>query len=444
MTKNTFWLVVLFLGFIVSCNNDAEEILEEINEEDTQEEVEEEEDQTEEEVIIKITGYDPTVLRRGYLMSIHGDNFGEILEDVTVNFSSASGETMEAKVISVTNNKIDLAIPVNSTSGNLELFVNDNSITNSVNFAPFEEKRLFSTRKAPFPEPGFYLYYLSYDNDGLLRSKNWSYKNNFSNTIHQLDYSNWDNTFWGLSYKDDLLVYNNGSWKHKRVSGQFNGYANQGVIINTNTNKKYYVDVPAELHDKDEFNLREFNDEGEVISESGIFDLDHKGIVFVPSLNIFVTCEALKTTTGEYELKINRIDASSFDHFSTVVDGTLVGELNSSNRVLPGGTYYDKLNERLLLLIGKNIYSIDLVNNKLEVLVTDLPDKINELFGSDFECCIRAIQNQMIYYEPSNEIFMNVERLSYGATPYFVRVNLASGSVRRSAARFSDDPVLVD
>ncbi|WP_299187660.1 hypothetical protein [uncultured Aquimarina sp.] len=439
MIKNRFWVILFTVGIIISCNNDSEEILEQINEEDTQEEVEEEDiEDDEEEVAFKISGYEPSELRRGYLMSIQGENFGEIFENIKVNFSNHGGEEIEAKIINVANNKIDLAIPVNAVSGSLELFVGNNSITNSVYFAPFQEKAVFSTRRAPFPQPGFYLYYLGYDNNGILEENTLSYYDNYALDIHQLDYSYWDNTFWGLSFEDVLTFYRNGRWENRSVTGNFRGYANQGIIMNTNANKKYYVDVPAEFHDRNQFNLREFDNNGNVISESGIFDLDHKEIVFAPDQNMFVTCEALRITENSYELKVNKIDASTFNLISTVADGT-ISDVLFSDRVLPKGAFYDKINKRLLVTFGQHIYALNLINNELKLLVSDLPGKLSERYG----CCLNPLPNQMTYYEPSNEVFLNVYSPS-GTSTVFIAVNLASGDIRRTGARYSNDPVVID
>ncbi|NQY30068.1 MAG: IPT/TIG domain-containing protein [Flavobacteriaceae bacterium] len=363
------------------------------------------------ELPFSITETLPSTLRPGYLMKIIGSGFGADDNNVSVNYRDSSNQILEAVVRNVSENEIEVAIPLNAVTGNMELVINNLSLVSPVSIANIVHKNIYSLWNGG-------ICYFAFDNQNKLNAFQVSSDSQFlalqSFRPGSFAYDPSSNLFFSASRQSNTtlknFIYNptNDNWSGT-ATPPWNYNHEKGVVFNSNTNKKYTVEYNN--FDDSLLSFSEFDNSGNVISSNLIPNYDgntHSTMryFFAPSINSYVAIDRASN--------VIKIDASTFQFtLEPLVTPYSITNYGSMN-------FYDEPNHRIFISGIDDIYEVNLTTNVVTPLGTNISvfhalDAVLNTSGGDL--------SGIFYYEPTNCI---LARVFHGAGFKLLRINLAS------------------
>ncbi|WP_405569036.1 IPT/TIG domain-containing protein [Winogradskyella sp. Asnod2-B02-A] len=139
-----------------------------------------------------ISSHSPEIPKPGYKMQLFGEGFGIEANNVQIIFKDFNGGDIDANILNINNDLIELAIPVNASNSNIEININDEVIIYEITLSDINHEPIYY-----FFANKFYSFLL--DNNGEVNSTQESTSFSGIDQITSIAYDNMDDTFYGLS-----------------------------------------------------------------------------------------------------------------------------------------------------------------------------------------------------------------------------------------------------
>src|SRR5690606_5444376 len=378
-----------------------------------------------------VSNHSPDLIRPGYKMTLYGDGFGSIMENVSVLFKNSNGVNIESKILNLSNNSIELAVPVKADENNIEIIIEGESLIYPINIENILHK------------PIYYFFAhriraLEINNEGVVSSTDISDSFSGVSEIYSFDYSQIDNTFYGQNHvansstsKTKFIRYNENTG-YEYVDQICNCINDHSTVTNTLTNKKYFVSLANISFDNIELTFKEVNSNGETINVHTPISFTEyiNPFVFAPEINSFVSINDLYS-----EFKVYKVDATTFSLTTSNIGSGVVESLSDIGPTM--GLIFDQQNDRAFFPRSDDVYEIDLVTNNVTKLNTDWFEFFNTNYGVD-ENDRWNYPGNFVYYEPTNEIIIQPYSFFDQISRHkFFAINLASKQTRELSNHFA-------
>lgn len=371
-------------------------------------------------------------------------NLNETINSISVNVNG-----VESEILEYNENTIKFKVPIKSTSGKIQIKINDYILDSQNNFIVnhYDFSQLYFFQGGEFPFGPTNLSSLTYDitenkflkTDHLRTDKTFQHFKSYyikhnSNTGSFIVYDPYTST------SNGLLIYNINT--NKRVYSSFpdlrhaaglDGYGRyNGFFINKNNGKEFALISARDNGSRNDY-IAEIGENGSIYSSYGIF-WNLENLDFNITYNQFVEFNSEKNSIMffSYEnsgLNLNLYNVDTKDitkHFIEGLDRNGIGMRNAA---------YDDRNELIYFTRSDNnkIYILDLSSFKLNELITTgekytynnnlienlssvIDYKTNQLILFDMKYMldlntneIRKIYATLDYYYPNQTSFISLE-----------------------------------
>ncbi|NQY31092.1 MAG: hypothetical protein HRT69_16705 [Flavobacteriaceae bacterium] len=405
--------IILIQIVIISCSSDPIT-------DDPVDNTNNESEQTTEETPLSfsVSNYTPNTPRPGYKLHINGEGFGEIIENINVIFKNSIQENIYSKILTLSDNQIELAIPTTASVNSIQILVNNESLTIPINLSIINHQPVYYYTFTGFRSMNF-----NSDGEIDIHTLNNSIFNS-SGSITSLAYDQTDGSFYGLSRTTQVkYFYFNETTNQKNIIPLCYTCNNDiSSVTNTLTNKKYIV-LKEQSYPNFTLNFKEVDSNGNILNESSVLlnnESSVSDITFVPEINSYV----LVRDGMQNGLILTKINASTFNVTTTTIGAGIFNTATgnpSHDRII-----YDSSLNKLIYPREEEIFIVDLVENTIEPINSDWNDYFDEIYGDEAVYDDFSEPYNFVYYEPTNDMLVYNLPLSNK----LFAVNLASKETR--------------